>query len=67
MAGKIISIRVKKGDPVKIGSVLCVLEAMKMENEITSTRNGVVEDVRVQEGKAVNESDILMLIKIVAS
>jgi len=63
MAGKIISIRVKKGDSVKMGSVLCVLEAMKMENEITAPKSGVVEDVKVQEGKAVNEGDILMLIK----
>jgi len=63
MAGRIISIRVKKGDSVKIGSVLCVLEAMKMENEIASPKNGVVEDIKVQEGKAVNEGDMLMLIK----
>jgi len=63
MAGKIISIRVKKGDSVKMGSALCVLEAMKMENEITSPKGGVIEEVVVQEGKAVNEGDILMLIK----
>jgi len=63
MAGKIISVKVTKGDSIKAGSVLCVLEAMKMENEITSTKSGVIEEVRVQEGKAVNEGDILMLIK----
>lgn len=63
MAGKIISVRVKKGDSVKMGTVLCVLEAMKMENEITAPKSGVIEEVRVQEGKAVNEGDILMLIK----
>lgn len=63
MAGRIISIKVKKGDQVKVGSVLCVLEAMKMENEIASPKNGVVEDIKVQEGKAVNEGDVLMLIK----
>lgn len=63
MAGRIISIRVTKGDSVKIGSVLCVLEAMKMENEIASPKSGVVEDIKVQEGKAVNEGDVLMLIK----
>lgn len=63
MAGKIISVRVKKGDPVKVGNVLCILEAMKMENEITSPKNGTVEEVKIQEGKAVNEGDILVLIK----
>jgi len=63
MAGRIISIRVKKGDSVKVGSVVCVLEAMKMENEIASPKNGVVEEIKVQEGKVVNEGDILLLIK----
>lgn len=63
MAGRIVSIKVKKGDSVKTGDVLCVLEAMKMENEIASPKNGVVEDIKVEEGKAVNEGDVLMLIK----
>lgn len=63
MAGKIISVRVNRGDSVKIGNVLCVLEAMKMENEITAPKSGAIEEVKVQEGKAVNEGDILMLIK----
>ncbi len=63
MAGRIISIRVKKGDSVKVGSVLCVLEAMKMENEIASPKSGTVDEIKAQEGKAVNEGDILILIK----
>lgn len=63
MAGRVISIKAKKGDLVKVGSVLCTLEAMKMENEITSPKSGVIEEVKVQEGKAVNEGDILILIK----
>ncbi len=36
MTGKIVSIRVGKGEQVKAGQVLCILEAMKMENEITA-------------------------------
>ena len=63
MAGKIVSVRVKKGDAVKMGAVLCVLEAMKMENEITATKGGVVEEIMVQEGKAVNEGDVLVILK----
>ena len=63
MAGKIVSVRVKKGDAVKIGVVLCVLEAMKMENEITAPKSGVVGEVMVQEGKAVNEGDVLVILK----
>ncbi|MFQ6074055.1 MAG: biotin/lipoyl-containing protein [Candidatus Bathyarchaeia archaeon] len=63
MAGKIVSVKVKKGDEVKLGDVLCTLEAMKMENEITATKSGVIEEVNVSEGMAVNEGDVLMRIK----
>jgi len=63
MAGKIISIKVKKEDSVKVGDVLCILEAMKMENEITTPKSGIVEEVAAQEGKAVNEGDVLVVIK----
>jgi glutaconyl-CoA decarboxylase len=63
MAGKIISVRVKKGDAVKMGAVLCVLEAMKMENEITAAKNGIVKEVMVQDGRAVNEGDVLIVLK----
>jgi len=63
MAGKIVSVKVKKGDAVKMGAVLCVLEAMKMENEITAPKSGVVEQVVVHEGKAVSEGEVLVLLK----
>lgn len=63
MAGKIISVSVTKGDSVKIGTVVCVLEAMKMENEITATKTGSVQEIRVSKGMAVNEGDVLVVIK----
>jgi biotin carboxyl carrier protein len=63
MAGKIVSVRVDKGDAVKAGTVICVLEAMKMENEIAATNSGLVQEVRVSEGMAVNEGDVLLVIK----
>lgn len=63
MAGKIVSIKVKKGDSVKIGDVVCILEAMKMENEITATKTGTVQEIQVSEGTAVSEGDILLIIK----
>jgi len=63
MAGKIVSVKVKKGGTVKAGVVVCTLEAMKMENEIVAPKAGVVEDVRVSEGVAVNEGDVLVIIK----
>jgi pyruvate carboxylase subunit B len=63
MAGKIIKVKVKKGDTVKTGDVLCTLEAMKMENEVAAPKNGVIQEVMVQEGKTVNADDILVVIK----
>lgn len=63
MAGKIVSVRVKKGDTVKAGDVVCTLEAMKMENEITATKAGTVQEVNVAEGTAVNEGGVLIIIK----
>jgi len=63
MAGKIISVRVKEGDLVKTGTVVCVLEAMKMENEITAMKSGTIQEVRASEGMAVNEGDILLIVK----
>jgi len=63
MAGKIVSVRVKQGDSVKLGEVLCVLEAMKMENEITAPKTGTVQSVSISEGMAVSEGDTLLTIK----
>jgi len=63
MTGKIIAVKVKKGDMVKAGEILCVLEAMKMENEIISTRAGKVQEVSVYEGSSVNEGDILIILE----
>jgi len=63
MAGKIVSIKVKKGDAVKMGAVLCVLEAMKMENEIVAPKSGIIEQIATQEGKAVSEGEILVILK----
>ena len=63
MPGNIIKINVNKGDTVKHGQVLLVLEAMKMENEITAPCSGTIGDVFVTEGKAVNNGDALLTIK----
>lgn len=63
MAGKIVSVKVKKGDAVQAGDVVCVLEAMKMENEITATKTGKVQEVNVAEGTPVNDGDVLVIIK----
>jgi len=62
MTGKIVSIRVRKGDQVKANQVLCVIEAMKMENEIAAAKAGVVREVNASEGQGVNEGDTLFVI-----
>lgn len=62
MTGKIVSIKVSKGDSVKINQVLCVVEAMKMENEITASRAGIVKEVLVSVGSPVSEGDPLVVI-----
>lgn len=60
MPGTINKINVKAGDSVKKGDVLCVLEAMKMENDIKAGRDGVVAAVHVTQGASVNTDDALI-------
>jgi len=62
MPGRIVSIKVKKGDRVEEGDILLVLEAMKMENEITAPRKGTIKDIPVKEGASVNRGDPLIII-----
>lgn len=53
MPGKVVKVLVKPGDEVKQGDGLVVVEAMKMENELKSPKDGTVVEVRVTEGQAV--------------
>jgi biotin carboxyl carrier protein len=62
MTGKIVLVKVKKGDQVRANQVLCVIEAMKMENEICAPKAGSVQQVNVTEGLSVSEGDILLVI-----
>jgi biotin carboxyl carrier protein len=60
MPGKVIKIRVKPGDLVKKGDTLAILEAMKMENHIGASADGVVKEVFVKEGDMVDGGMVLM-------
>lgn len=62
MPGKILDIRVSKGDRVKTGDVLIILEAMKMENEIVAPKDGIVKEVRVNVGDKVDRGSVLIVI-----
>ncbi len=60
LPGKILSISIKNGDVVKKGDVVMVMEAMKMENNVLATQNGVIENLKVQIGDTVLEGDVLL-------
>jgi biotin carboxyl carrier protein len=63
LPGVIMEVRVKEGDTVKKGTPVVVLEAMKMENNIESDKDGVVEKIHIQKGQSVLEGDVLLTIK----
>ncbi|GMQ97821.1 MAG: acetyl/propionyl/methylcrotonyl-CoA carboxylase subunit alpha [Acidimicrobiia bacterium] len=63
MQGTIVKIHKKAGESVEAGEAVCVLEAMKMENEIKAPAAGEIVDLRVQVGDAVSPGTILMVIK----
>ena len=62
MPGTILKVNVTQGQAVKEGDVLCVLEAMKMENEIMAPKAGTVTQVVVSKGASVNTGDALVVI-----
>ena len=62
MPGNILKVNVKPGDAVKSGTVLVVLEAMKMENEIMAPKDGTVTQVLVSKGSTVDTGAPLVVI-----
>lgn len=60
MPGTILKISVNTGDAVKKNQVLCVLEAMKMENEIVAPQDGVVAGLHTAKGSSVQAGDLLV-------
>ncbi|WP_324757545.1 acetyl-CoA carboxylase biotin carboxylase subunit [Haloarcula montana] len=62
MQGTILSVEVEAGDEVESGDVLCVLEAMKMENDIVAERGGTINEIAVGEGDSVDMGDLLFVI-----
>lgn len=63
MPGKIVRLIAAEGEDVEIGQGLIVVEAMKMQNEIKSTKKGKVTRIAVKEASAVNAGDLLVIIE----
>ena len=60
MPGTILDVKVTVGQSVKKGDVVCVLEAMKMENDIPAPCDGVVSSINVQKGASVAANDVII-------
>ena len=63
MPGKVVRVLVEPGTEVKKGDGVIVVEAMKMQNEMKSPKDGVVKEIRSSEGATVNAGDILAVIE----
>ena len=63
MPGVILKVYVKEGDEVKAGDPLCVLVAMKMENEICSPKDGTVKEVYINETDKMSVGDKMMVVE----
>ena len=63
MPGRVVEVFVKEGQVVKEGDSLIVLEAMKMENIIKSSRDGVLKNIAVVRGESVEKNTVLLCYK----
>jgi acetyl-CoA/propionyl-CoA carboxylase biotin carboxyl carrier protein len=62
LQGTVLRVNVQKGQEIEAGAVVCVIEAMKMENEITAPVSGKVEELSVSEGAAIAAGDSIAVI-----
>jgi acetyl-CoA/propionyl-CoA carboxylase biotin carboxyl carrier protein len=62
MQGTVLAVEVVEGDELRAGQVICVVEAMKMENEITAHREGVVSGLTVSPGEAVKTGQVICIV-----
>ncbi|HYZ98226.1 MAG TPA: acetyl-CoA carboxylase biotin carboxylase subunit [Acidimicrobiales bacterium] len=62
MQGTIVKVLVSEGDEVEVGQTVCILEAMKMENNIAADKSGTITEVKVAAGQSVGSGDIVVVI-----
>jgi biotin carboxyl carrier protein len=60
--GLILEIKVKVGDPVVAGQTVAILEAMKMENSLTTHVSGAIKEIRFDKGSEVSTGDVVMIV-----
>ena len=62
IAGKVLAVKVNVGDKITKGQTVAVIEAMKLENEVPATAEGIVKVVKVNNGDSVNNIDVLIVL-----
>jgi acetyl-CoA/propionyl-CoA carboxylase biotin carboxyl carrier protein len=63
MQGTVLKVLVEAGQAITAGTVVCIVEAMKMENEIAAHRDGTVAELRVSEGQGVAAGDVVAIVE----
>ena len=63
MQGTIVRVMVEIGETVEAGDSICVLEAMKMENNVLAERSGSIKEIHITEGDSVGIGDLLVIIE----
>jgi len=62
MQGTVLAVEVAEGDLVEVGQVICIVEAMKMENEVHAHRSGVVAELSVAAGQPVKTGQVICVV-----